>query len=182
MIRSKWFLLFVGILIQSISLIGQDDWKIYEDPKGRFKISTPNILELKEHELKTELGILTTDSYIYDAGKETDNFLYTINISNYPDGTFPSDSTDLIEDFLSETILSIKESVSGEIKYTAPLDSPRLGLGKVYRVAYDEGYVIIKGKVFLKNNQFISLQVFTTLKKALNPSIDEFLDTFELIE
>lgn len=179
--KYKSFLIHTSILmLLGINVtIGQSEWITYKaDALLSFEVQVPAEMGIKTKEITTDLGVMTTATYAYEGTEEDVNFLYVVNVVEYPSGTFPADSTSLVDDFLSETVLSIADGVKGELVYQSEIQEERNGQGKLFRLKYDNGYGVIKGKTYMKDDVFITLQVYTTRDNSLNDEMDLFLDSF----
>ncbi len=171
------YILLSFVLVKDSSL-AQDDWiKFNSDAVLAFSVDVPGEMEESNKSIKTAVGELTAYTYAYQGEVEDPNYLYLINFVEYPEGTFPPDSTDLIDDYLQNAVLTSAENVNGELVYAADIDN---GHGKLFRVKYNDDNAIIKGKSYIKNDVFISVQVFTVKSKSLNNEMDYFLDSFKI--
>ena len=167
---------FILILFPTLSY-GQDSWvKFKADDGMSFSIDAPGEMEKSSKKIKTAVGELTTLTYAYQGTEEDPNYLYLINFVTYPESTFPDDSISLISDYLDNSILSSVENVAGDLIYASDLEKDH---GKLFRIKYNDGNAIIKGKSYIINDVFVSLQVFTVQSKSLNDEMDYFLDSFK---
>ena len=178
---------FTNSLVQVITLVvlaiagvsAQEEWVSYKaDAVLSFEVDVPAEMGVKTKDIPTDLGVMTATTYAHEGSEEDRNFLYVVNVIEYPAGTFPSDSTSFIEDFLSEAVLSIADGVKGELVYQSKIQEERNGQGNLFRLKYDEGFGVIKGKAYMKDDVFITLQVYTTRDNSLNEEMDLFLDSF----
>jgi hypothetical protein len=174
--------LFLSIIVTLSSVFtssAQGDWILYKaDAVLSFEVQVPAEMGVKTKEITTDLGTMTTTTYAHEAGEEASNFLYVINVVEYPPGVFPADSIDLIDDFLSEAILSIADGLDGELVYQSDIQEENNGQGMLFRLKYKDGFGVIKGKTYMKDDVFITLQVYTTKDNSLNDEMDLFLDSF----
>lgn len=158
----------------------QDDWMNYKaDAVLSFSVDVPSKMEFESKEIETAIGSLTTQTYSVKGAEEDLNYLYLINIVEYPLGTFPADSTDLINEYLSSSINSTVDKVNGELIYSSEIDEKDNGIGKLFRIKHNNDQLIIKGKSFIKKDAFMSIQVFTIQQNSLNDEMDFFLDSFK---
>ncbi len=171
-----FFALALAIIPQTS--YGQDDWMNFKSNNTlSFSIDVPGEMEESTSSVKTVVGELNTYTYAYQGEEEDANYLYLINLVQYPEGTFPVDSTDLIEDYLQNAALTSAEKVDGELVYATDTDRNK---GKLFRIKYNGGNAVVKGKSFIKKDVFINLQVFTVQSKSLNNEMDQFLDSFKM--
>jgi len=167
------------LLFQSVGY-GQYDWMTFKaDAVLSFSVDVPAEMEFETKEITTAIGKLTTQTYSLE-GKEDDlNYLYLINIVEYPLGTFPQDSIDLIDEYLLSSINSTVVKVKGKLVYTSDIDENKNGIGKLFRIKHNGDHLIIKGKSFIRKDAYISIQVFTLRENSLNDEMNYFLDSFK---
>lgn len=179
MIHFKIFLSILLTLTLGLnSSNAQDDWiKFKGEGDLTFSVNAPGILDKSSKQLTTAVGELEVLTYAYEGEDKDANYLYLINMVQYPEWTFPSDSIDLINDYLANAIESSVENVQGELIYSSPIERT---FGKLFRIKYNGGDAIIKGKVYIRKDVFVSIQVFTVKSKSLNDEMDIFLDSFRM--
>jgi len=172
------------MFVMPMALNAQQDWIKFEaEGDMPFSIDVPAVMGMKSKTITTQVGDLTNTTYALARTKEeSPNFLYMVSMIDYPEGTFPMDSTDLKETYLTESITSLANGVNGEVLYLSDIDEGKNGQGKLFRLKYDEDFMVIKGKAFIKNDVFIAIQVYTTKDKSLNDEMDVFLDSFRVKE
>lgn len=179
---SQLILVFVFIVSHVSMMEGQISWvKFKADAVLSFEVTVPAEMGVKTKKINTDIGEMTTTTYAHEGTEEDVNFLYVINTVEYPSGAFPKDSTALVDDFLNEAIVSISDGIQGEIVYTSEINEKKNGQGKLFRLKYDNGFGVIKGKTFLKDDVFITLQVYTTRDNSLNEDMDYFLNSFKAL-
>ena len=153
-------------------------WREFSSFEGKFRILAPDDMTEKVSKMKTDLGELNYHQYIYKPeDKNAENVFYLVNYCDYPKGSFPQDSTDLINDFLKTTVESSVESVYGKLDYESDIQL-FTHKGKIWRVQYNNGKVTIKNKCFLVGDRFYLLQVMTLKERIMNTYADKFLDSF----
>ena len=176
----KCLFYIASILLLTTSMAaGQKDWITYKaDAVLSFEVQVPSELGVKTKDITTDLGVMTTTTYAHEGTNDDMNFLYVVNVVEYPSGTFPKDSLDLKNEFLEQSIKSMSDGIDGELVYQSEISEEGNGIGRLFRLKYNEGYGVIKGKVFIKDDVFITLQVYTIKEKSLNDEMDLFLDSF----
>lgn len=179
MIRHRGiFILFISFCTVLNTSIAQNSWINYKASEViPFSVDVPGLMDTSSQTIKTAVGSLITQTYAYQGTSDDPNYLYLINFVEYPTGTFPSDSIDLINDYLDNSVLTSAEKVGGKLVYASDLENVS---GKLFRIKYNDGNAVIKGKSYIRNDVFISLQVFTVQSKSLNDEMDYFLDSFKL--
>ena len=171
-------LAFFSLALMSFSIVAP--WREFKNYDGKFRVLIPDgAMTEKISLIKTELGELQYHTFQYrPAEKDADNVFYIVNYCDYPKGTFPTDSTDLVNEFLNTTVESSAKSVSGTVTYQSDIQLLGSG-GKIWRVEYNNGKALIKSKCFLVANRFYMIQTMMRREKSLNPSADKFLDSFQ---
>jgi hypothetical protein len=154
-------------------------WKEFNNYEGKFHVLVPTgEMVHKVSKMKTEIGEMNYHQYIYQpTEKPLDNVFYLVNYCDYPKGTFPKDSTELIQEFLDSTVAESVESVKGKLTYQSDIQL-LMSKGKVWRVQYNNEKVSVKNKCFIAGDRFYLLQVMTLKEHFLNTGIDKFLDSF----
>lgn len=178
MYRLLYALLF--ITLSSVLLHGQD-WTTYKTSKiaiASFKIETPVELFYIPKTIKTSLGELPSE--VHYGYNENDKILYMVNYVQYPEYSFNTDSLDLIDAFLEESIKSHAESIDGEVVYTT-VDNTREH-SRMFRIRYNQGNAVLKGKAILHENNYYMLQIFSPIDKSMNDDSDYFLSKFKILD
>jgi len=163
-------------------MISQHDWISYSPDEGPFfSVEVPSEMEIKSNQVDTEIGRLITMAYILEGSESDKNKLYLINSVVYPEGSFPQDSIGLKLDYLSESITSTVINAGGQLIYS---QEQKVGgeLGYVFRIKYNDGTGIIKGKAVISGDTFFMLKVYSHKDDSLNQDMDYFLNSFRLIQ
>ena len=172
-------LFFFLFIFQSI-IYGQENWINFKaDAVLSFTIDVPTEMEFETKEISTAIGKLSTQTYSLKGSSEDPNYLYLINIVEYPIGTFPSDSLELMDEYIINSINSTVEKVDGELIYSSAIEGGQNGYGRLYRIKHNNDQLVIKGKSYIKKDAFLNIQVFTTKDKSLNNEMNYFLDSFK---
>lgn len=178
MIQPKYIAFMFMICLFGVNKgIAQNEWITYKVDKGlAFSVEVPGEMEKTVKNIKTSVGELEVLNYAFQGKEDDPNYLYLINLVKYPEDTFVSDSLDFIEEFLNNSLESSIEKVKGELIYSSDIEK---GWGKLFRIKYNGGDAIIKGKSYIRKDVFISIQVFTVESRSLNREMDVFLDSFK---
>jgi hypothetical protein len=157
-----------------------ETWREYKSFEGKFRVVVPKgDMTEKTNKVKTAVGELVFHSFIHKSeGEKPDCVFYLVNYCDYPKGSFPTDSTDLINEFLNSTVEESATSVGGQVIYQNDVHFLN-HKGKIWRVNYNKDKAIIKSKCFLVGDRFYMIQTMMTKDKSLNPSADKFLDSFQ---
>ena len=159
----------------------QPSWDVFKSFDGQFKILTPGEMIKKENLIKTEIGELNYITFLHQpTGKDPDNLMYVVSYCDYPKYSIHSDSTELLKEFFDTTVETSVESVKGKLSYSSQIKMNEFP-GRLWRVDYNDGNVLIKTRSFLVKNRFYSIQVISLKDKGMNLRIDKFLDSFSLL-
>ena len=155
-------------------------WKEFNSFTGKFRVVVPDgEMTEKVSKIKTEMGEVAYHTFLNrPKDKSTENMFYLVNYCDYPKGTFPADSTDLINEFMTTTIESSAHSVGGTVTYSGDIEQ-RGSKGKIWRVQYNNDKALIKTKCYLVGDRFYMIQTMMLKEKAMNPAADKFLDSFQ---
>ncbi|MEL6924253.1 MAG: hypothetical protein AAFO94_09410 [Bacteroidota bacterium] len=174
--------IFSIVFISCISLaFTQNDWQIFSNPSGNFKVEVPGTMQENVQEIQTAIGPLTYHTFIHQSTQDSaDNVLYLLSYCDYPEGGMHSDSTALLKDFFETTISTATESVDGVLAYST---EDQLGdyPGRLWRIHYNGGAATIKTKAFLVGPRFYSVQTVTYRERSLNKSSERYLNSFRLL-
>ena len=169
------------LIITASFFIFTASWREFQTYDGKFRVLTPTgDMTEKVSKIKTAIGELNYHSYIHrPEEKNPDCVFYIVNYCDYPSGTFPADSTELIQEFFTQTIDESVKSVHGLLTYQADIQD-NIHKGKIWRVQYNQGKAFIKSKCYMAGDRFYLVQTMMLKEKSMNPSADKFLDSFHI--
>ncbi|MFZ1749953.1 MAG: hypothetical protein WAU01_07165 [Saprospiraceae bacterium] len=177
-------IVYIFALISCFStgfLHGQDatKWQIFSPPGQSFEVFVPGSMKSGEKKILTDVGYMHPVTWLYQSTDGDPNYLYTVSYVDYPEGTFHSDSTDLIKELFDTSIDANIGDLNGQLVYQSeqPYGNHQ---GVIYRAAYNGNKAVVKGRMILCNDRFYAIQVFTLSEKSLNPDMDKFLNSFKL--
>jgi hypothetical protein len=155
-------------------------WKEFKTYEGKFRVLTPTgEMTEKVKKIKTGLGEVAYHTFMNrPEEKNPDCVFYVVNYCDYPKGTFPADSTELMDEFMTETVNESVKAVGGNLTYQSDINL-LTHKGKIWRVQYNGDRALIKSKCFLINDRFYLIQTMMKQEKSMNPSADKFLDSFQ---
>lgn len=150
-------------------------------PEGMgFSVLVPGKMEYGLKHVLTDLGEIKTTTYLYKGEDKNPDPVFIINITDYPAGVIEPDSISLMEDFFNTSLEGIRKKLGGETIYYADISSlysPR----KIYKIQYNQGQAVVKGKMFVSTDRFYSIQAFSSFTSSNAKEIDKFLDSFEML-
>ena len=174
----KYIALSLFLLVFLIT--SAQSWSSYIDPDELFEIEVPGEVEVREKRILTGIDTIDVYSYVIDRSIQGEaNFLYLVNVADYPEGTFPADSVSLIDDFLQASVESLVLNAGGKLDYSA--EHGTLSDALKLRISQEDKDTIIKAVVLISKDRFFTLQVFTRKLYSLNKEVDRFLDSFTLL-
>lgn len=154
-------------------------WIRFSPDNQPFEVYVPGKMKSGEKKLLTDVGELHPITWLYQSKDEDSNYLYSISYVDYPEGTFHTDSTELIAEFFQVSIDTHLKDLNGKLVYKT--EAPYLSYpGILYRASYNQNKVIVKSKMILAGDRFYALQVYTTSVKSMNPDMDRFLGSFAI--
>ncbi len=169
----------LSVLLFSLSML-TSNWREFKTYDGKFRVLVPKgEMTDKATKIKTALGEVEYHTFMHRSEeKNPDCVFYVVNYCDYPKGTFPADSTELINDFLDETVNESVRTVGGTLTYQSDIQI-LTNHGKIWRVHYNGERALIKSKCFLVGDRFYLIQTMMLKEKSMNPSADKFLDSFQ---
>jgi hypothetical protein len=169
-----------NLLILIAGIAFATTWKEFKTYEGKFRVLTPTgEMTEKVKKIKTGLGEVAYHTFMNrPEEKNPDCVFYVVNYCDYPKGTFPTDSTELMNEFMTETVNESVKAVGGNLTYQSDINL-LTHKGKIWRVQYNGDRALIKSKCFLINDRFYLIQTMMKKEKSMNPSADKFLDSFQ---
>jgi hypothetical protein len=172
---SIFILFFIGI-----GFLSAQDWHWQKIDEEKISILTPGVMEYKEVEMKTDIGLINRHFYFYqDTTSESGNYLYTLSYYDYPPGSFHPDSIEFIELFLDLTVEGSVKALDGDLLYDGDIEMWGFP-AKIWRVSIQNGAASVKNQVILADDRVITMQVFTHPGKSKNNQIDQFLKSIKI--
>ena len=169
------------MLFFSLAFFWQAQWQEFASIEGKFKVLAPGDLIEKVDTSETSVGRLEYHIFYHQpSDEEADNLFYAVHYCQYPEGTLPADSTDLIADFLESTMESAAESVGGKILYSTDIQLDNTHPGKLWRIDFNDGKAVVKSKAYIVNDRFYMVQTVSKQEKNINLDAEKFLDSFKV--
>lgn len=156
------------------------EWQIFAAESEEFTIYTPCELSHKSKDLITDFGNMQIHTYFCQSEKMDPNELYMVTYTDYPAGSFPSDSTELIQFFYDQSLEQIAGQLGGELYYSSEKDVNGIK-GIISRITYNNEQAACKVFVSLLEDRFYAIQVFSKIDVSLNKEMDQFIESFRLV-
>lgn len=179
--------------LTALTLSGQDQraaeeplpeeiWRETLSYTGRFRVIAPGHMLEKVDTIKTKLGEQVYHTFFYQSpNKRSDNLFYMVSYCDYPAGSIHSDSTEYLDEFFEVSAEEAAFSITGDLIYSQARTWNGYP-GRVWRVDYLQGEAIIKTRAFLVENRYYTIQTIMLKANSLNPSTDEFFNSFYLLD
>jgi len=156
-------------------------WQEFTSLEGRFRILSPGEMTQKVDTITTEVGPLAYHTFFHQTQvKDADNLFYMVSYCDYPQGSFPADSTALLEEFFATTIETAASAVDGEVIYTTDIQLKEHP-GKFWRINYLDGKAVIKTKAYMVGERYYAVQVISYREGNINTAADRYFDSFHLL-
>lgn len=160
-------------------------WVEYKSDIFGFKIEFPRTPFENAQTADTERGSIKLNIIGLDCQKDkySNNFVYFVNCSEFPESFFKDFTKESYDDFFKN---SINGMVSGSTQKDASLQESKVidfhGYeGREAKIIYPKGMAITTARFILKENKLYTLMITTDLKKESNPDIQKFFESFKLL-
>ncbi len=173
-------LLFFCLLHPFIS-VAQDDWMTFDSEIGNFSILVPDSMTQTTKDLDLAIGKLKYQIYHYQGPDTSENWLYQVSYVDYPAGTVHSDSIEFLEMLFDENVKSSTKSVYGKLAYQTD-DNYQNYPGQIFKVHFADNQAAIKTRLYMVENRFYTISVTGPRGLSLNPKVEQFLNSFNLLE
>jgi len=107
------------------------------------------------------------------------NLMYLIEYYDYPEGTFPEDSTALKLFFYEQTAQATSYEIGGTLSYSSESSVDGID-GFLYRCQYKNDAYVMKSRMFFVGDRFYHIKVYSEKEFSLNDEMDWYLDSFKL--
>jgi len=155
--------------------------EFFVDETAKFKIRAPGVFSEKYESIDTDIGNMEVLTYYHQPEEEAKNYLYLINYIEYPAGSIHHDSLAIVDELFKKSKEEFEISISGKSIYESELDDEEYPT-YLFRSVYNEGFNIVKSKMIVFEHRFYFIQVFTTKPNSLNKEMDQFLDSFTILD
>lgn len=156
-------------------------WEQYQDLDGRFQLLTPAAFTHDVDTVETPLGTQILHTYHFQATERerAENIIYALSYVDYPEGTLHHDSTDLVREFLDQTLEEATAAVGGEVVYS----SDKLLDGypaRQWRIDYNGGRATARTLAGVARNRYYEIKIFSVRAAGVNNSAGRFFDSVRL--
>jgi len=175
------YLILFSLLLFSVTTFAQKDWIAFNSDTGNFSVLVPDTMVHTTKEMDLAIGKLEYHIFHFQGPDTSENWLYQLSYVDYPEGTVHSDSTEFLDVLFEENVKSSAKSVFGKVAYQTSnkyLSYP----GRIFKVHFAEDKVAIKTRLYMIENRFYTVSVTGPRGLSLNPKVEQFLNSFRLLE
>ena len=160
-----------------INAFGQEEWERIKLADYPYSIQFPGKPEVKQKLISTTLGEQGILSVTYKPESDDPVFFYSLQLVEYPEGTYHQDSVDLIHKSLDESLIVLSETLKCKVTYQSEIDNHA---SRIFRLEDSLSKQAVKGKMYLDRDTLIYCFAFTSIEKSLNNNVDHFLDSLQI--
>ena len=158
----------------------QNNTTKFQDKKGKFKISFPSKPKITTQSGETQYGDIITYSFKAEP-KNDDNLSYEVHYLDYPKGFVDTLSTEGIYALFNGS--QTTNIISDDIQSIGVFNKNLLGyVGREFRWQDVTTNKLSRVRFYLVNNRMYILAVNTKKEKNFNVSINQFFESFELVD
>lgn len=162
--------------------IKAQDWYMLESPACRFRCEFPGMPAESSQQIDSQIGYLMMHMFQYDASNDpgSDNIMYMVNYTEYPDSLFRITEPDRLDSFYRHAIDGAAANAQGVVLSELPVTIAQYPAREV-RISLQSGQAMVSARLLLVVNKFYMYLVIYESEKQNNPSIDRFFQSFHLL-
>jgi hypothetical protein len=166
-------------LLLSISSMNAQDWKSYKYESLEFKANFPSAPEKTVQQVQTAVGELDMHMIMYAPTSGDDNAVYSVIRSDYPAEQFEDADAAYNANVLDGAVEGARTNVKGTLEFDKSVTFNGFP-GRNIKIKINDGFIYINA--VLANNTMFITQVICLTANDNNPSIQKFLNSFEIIK
>lgn len=155
----------------------EESWVLTNDKIEMFSILLPNSPEIKEKEIKTELGYIKGKGYFVTEPKNDLNIFYSVVVANYKGVNKYSEEE--LNEFFDYRKNGATANFNGKVILEEKVHFNN-NQGRKYRILTTDDNLIVTLWCCLVGEKLYMLSVVTPRKYDPNTNIDRFLDSFKI--
>jgi hypothetical protein len=171
---------FICLLLATFSALpAQNSEDFFTDSPGKFRVKFPSQPEESFQLFESSWGTVRLIEWT-SAPEEDPNLEYKVSYVDYPDSITGKLNTEETETFFNEAQAARMNSETNEL--LGVFNHQIIGYtGREYRWHFKNPEKLFRERFFLVNNRLYMLSVSTSLDQNFNLGINQFLNSFELI-
>jgi len=171
-------ILFVHVILSIISV----NWTVFTSDIGGFSVLTPGELQLDVKNIPIEQDTLQWNNYSYQVPDSSQQvFLYSVTHYNLLHTPTQTDSLDISNDIITETIAAIVDRLGGELLYSQAEQFDNFS-ARISRISYQGGLNSLKNKIILTEDKVYMIEVFSTYEAGTSFEVNKFINSFTFLE
>lgn len=170
------FMHVLFFMAQGVTSLAQE-WERVKLADYPYSIQFPGKPEVKQKLISTTLGEQGILSVTFKPETDDPVFFYSLQLVEYPEGTYHRDSVELIEKSLDESLQVLAETLKCKVTYQSDMDNHA---SRIFRLEDKLSKQTVKGKMYLDKDTLIYCFAFTSIEKSLHNNIDYFLDSLQI--
>ncbi|MBL0082621.1 MAG: hypothetical protein IPP37_09380 [Saprospiraceae bacterium] len=156
------FMYVLFFMAQGITLLAQE-WERVKLADYPYSIQFPGKPEVKQKLISTTLGEQGILSVTFKPETDDPVFFYSLQLVEYPEGTYHQDSVELIHKSLDESLLALAETLKCKVTYQSDIDNHA---SRIFRLEDSLSKQTVKGKMYLDKDTLIYCLLLPASKKA----------------
>lgn len=169
-------------LLFSLTGLKAQDWYMLESPACGFRCEFPGMPAESSQQIDSQIGYLMMHMFQYDASNDpgSDNIMYMVNYTEYPDSLFRITDPDRLDSFYRHAIDGAAANTQGVVLSESPVTIAQYPARDV-RISLQSGQAMVSARLLLVVNKFYMYLVIYESEKQNNPSIARFFQSFHLL-
>ncbi len=152
----------------------RQNWPEIPSFEGRFTIAAPGEFLEKVDTIETAVGQLVYHTlYLVVEADTSDNSVYMLSYTDYPEGSLHEDSTELVTELLDVSRDAAVESVRGELRFDTEV-AKQGHPGRYWRIDYLNGRAGVRTQAFVVGRRYYAIQTVSRYATGINPSTERF--------
>lgn len=156
----------------------EESWVLTNDKIEMFSILLPNSPEIKEKEIKTELGFIKCKGYFVSEPKNDPNLFYNVVVANYKGVNKYNEQQ--LSDFFDFRKNGATANFNGKVILEEKVQFKN-NQGRKYRILTNDNNLIVTIWCCLVGEKLYMLSVVSPRKYDQNKNVNRFLDSFKIL-
>lgn len=175
--------LFILLLLLPITVLSQSEWYSLELPEQGYKMQFPSVPTASEKTIPSQIGPLLMKMQMLDLSKDKSNtnMLFLTITTAYPKDYEAFKDTSNLPAFYKEAINGAVSNVNGKLLSEEDIFYENYR-GKKIKIDYGNGMAIITAHFYLIGYDMYMMQCICETAKDDNKEMDQYFNSFELIE
>ncbi|MGB3545629.1 MAG: hypothetical protein WBA17_01570 [Saprospiraceae bacterium] len=152
----------------------RQNWQDIPSLAGRFTVTAPGEFREKVDTIETAVGQLVYHTlYLVVSADTSDNSVYMLSYTDYPEGSLHEDSTETVTELLDVSRDAAVETVRGELRFDTEV-AKQGHPGRYWRIDYLNGRAGVRTQAFVVGRRYYAIQTVSRYATGINPSTERF--------